>query len=55
MMESTRACRTGKQALEIRDFEGLQTRYWPHFYQSFKIVSETFVLKFSLNAMRSRT
>lgn len=48
VMESTRACRTGKQALEIRDFEGLQTRYWPHFYQSFKIVSETFVLKFSL-------
>lgn len=48
VMASTRAARTGKQSLEIRDFEGLSPKYFPHFYQYFKIVSGTFRLKFSL-------
>ena len=48
VMASTRDHRTGKQALEIRDFEGLVPRHFPHFYQHFKIISGTFRLKFSL-------
>ena len=48
VMASTRAHRSGKQALEIRDFQGLTPRYFPHFFQSFKITGETFRLKFSL-------
>ena len=48
VMASTRASRTGRQALEIRDFKGLKPRYLPHFYQRMKIMSGTFKLRFSL-------
>ena len=50
IMVSTRAHRTGAKALELRDFKGLATRYWPHAYQRFKISGERFVLKFSLKS-----
>ena len=50
IMESTRAHRHGKQALEFRDAKGLQSRWMPHCYQSFRISSDCFRLGFSVKS-----